>query len=205
MPLRRFHMRMALACAGFVSVTIVTAVYLRDQLPNEGLRMPSSILYNDKGVIVQSETQLLDERPRSGALRGHAMEGGIFAEAPNPGSELTALIEAKRRTGLPAIRARKVVFDREAFAAAVTDPGRLKGLELFPDFTLGIRFGKSSALSLNDYIYVAGVDGDSRSNVTFMIQGEKMSARIRARNRDFQIVDLADGYHYIVELDPKRK
>ena len=204
MLFRRFHMRLVLACAGFVSVTIGTAIYLRDQLPSGGERMPSSILYNDKGVIVQSETQLLD-KPRSGALRGHAMEGGLFAEAPNASSELTSLIEAKRRTGLPAIRARKVVFDREAFSAAVTDPGRLKGLELFPDFTLGIRFGKSSVLSLNDYIYVAGVDGDSRSNVTFMIQGEKMSARIHARNRDFQIVDLADGYHYIVELDPKRK
>lgn len=212
---RRFILKLTSYIAVFVGSAVLMAVFVRTLIssPNEESeslslsRGPSSVLYDEEGEAVFWD-ESLDEVERKGkndpSFRGLALSGsrpkGIFSHA----GPLTPS-EAERMTGLPAKRARRVLFQFNNFRNAVTkmtNAGqRFVELPLFNDVVLRVRLERPSSYSVNTGVYWGQVENDENSRVRLFVEGSSMNATIETKGRVYKIL-AADGFgpeHVVLE------
>lgn len=110
-----------------------------------------------------------------------------------------------RRLGIPMIRARAVIFDRQLLSELKKrQPGqeyRLP-LALFPDYEKTVHLKVVSGFEVNKGLHSGVIDGDESSKVQLSIEDNSIAIRIESRDGHFRIIhDPITGYDYVVEVD----
>lgn len=190
---RRFRLSLKIAGAslGFLTATIVTALFFRWVWP------ASASPTNPAAIRDLNDT------------RFPASVGGLFEHRGNlTPSELSFL------TSKPLVRGRRALFHLDAFrklaglragtvadnaAGSTRDHARPVVLNLFPDLNLMAEIHEESTYMVNDGLYTGVIVGDSDSSIRMMIQGLSVDATIIYKGSEYRITDGGSGTVVITE------
>ncbi len=210
---RRLILKLTSQITAFVSLAILAAVSytfllsaFQETETELGERGPSSVRYGEDGEPVFWD-QSIEEIEQSAAKDPAFREVSLQKKSKEIFKHLGPLSadEAENKTGFPAKRAYRVIFNFANFKDAVTRMNqsgqRLIVFHLFNDIRLPIRLERPSSYSVNTGVYWGQVEGDSGSRVRVFVEGSSMNATIETKGRVFKIV-AADGLgpeHVVLE------
>lgn len=212
---RRFILKLTSYISIFVGIAVLAAVLFNslttdtnqetDSLTGE--RAPSSVIYDEDGEPVFWD-QSLEEIEQAGT--NDRRFGGISLHRSKSKDILKhlgplSIAEAENKTGLPAKRARRVLFHYGNFKDAVTrmnhSQQRFVLFPLFNDTILRIRLERPSSYSVNTGVYWGQVENDENSRVRLFVEGSSINATIETKGRVYKIL-AADGFgpeHVVLE------
>ncbi len=171
------RLKILIAVVVFVGVAIGAASLFKTRAPSgEGLRTPSSVRLPAR------------------------YEDVVFTPVPGGADTRAMAREATARTGLRALRARRVVFHSESLRAAKRGD-RLVRLHLFDDAIFTVRFREPSPLVSLRGELVGQVEGDPKSRVHLWATTEKLSGELVTAGRTYRITYAGKNQHYIVEIE----
>ena len=107
--------------------------------------------------------------------------------------------EATNRTGVPSIRARKVVFNSDPLRFSMRGD-RLVRFHLFDDTIFSVRFNDSLVFKSNRGEMTGVVEGDPESRVQIWVTKTGISGELSTVGRTFRFVYAGQGQHYIIEV-----
>jgi hypothetical protein len=132
-----------------------------------------------------------------------ALEDELFISAKGTAGQNLAR-EATSKTGVRAVRARKVKFNSEPLRDAKRPGDRLVRFQLFSDTVFVVRFLEASPQLNRRAEFVGQVEGDPDSRVQIWATKTALTGELATAGRTFRFVPTTGGYHYIIEVDPSR-
>lgn len=156
------------------------------------------------GDSASNETSSTITSSEVSAVRMPARFDGEIFSAPGKENEKAVAHEATLKTGIRALRARKVRFNSEPLRVAKRPGDRLVRFELFKDTVFTVRFLEPSPQLSRRAEFVGQVEGDPDSRVQLWATKNALSGELATAGRTFRFVSATGGFHYIVEVDPSR-
>ena len=180
-------------------IPIVILIYI---MSRSNIRAPASFEeISDSDVpaeTIYSSTKLTPPVTKTVALKF----GQALAIVRDPALTKSAI---ERRLGMPTLRARAVIFDRQLLLDLKRrQPGqeyRLP-LALFPDYEKTVHLKVVSGFEVNKGLHSGVIEGDESSKVQLSIEDNSIAIRIESRDGRFRMIhDPITGYDSVVELD----